>query len=230
MRDTASVGRVIGMAIALSILPVAAGCRPSSLPETDTSTPTSKTSPEAKVPVQDSETSEPEISSDLPKQPLPSQSETALPTLPTTPIESLPSTDLPKTIALNSPSSSSQDIDNVLTKGTFISGEQLTQGSLVIMDDEGIPVIELSHDFQTVSSPDLVLMLHQAKNPLIENQSSGAPSKSEDAVEIAPLKSTQGQQYYSIPAAIILDHYNSISIWCQESSTTFVVATFQWNQ
>ncbi|MEM9213765.1 MAG: DM13 domain-containing protein [Cyanobacteria bacterium P01_F01_bin.150] len=158
----------------------------------------------------------------------------ALPTLPTTPIASLPSSDvfdvdstIPTLSVPKSDTTSLQQTKDILAKGTFISGKNLTQGGIIIVDDEGTPVIELTQDFQTEDGPDLVLLLHRVADPLADVQPPDYQLKEGDYVEIAPLKASYGQQYYSVPAAIILDNYNSVVIWCRTFNTTFGAASLQ---
>lgn len=95
------------------------------------------------------------------------------------------------------------------------------------MDDEGTPVIQFEQDFQTENGPDLVIVLHREANPLADAQASSYSLIEGDYVEIAPLKANQGQQYYSVPAAIILDNYNSVAIWCRTFNATFGAASLQ---
>ena len=242
MRVTTRVDRLVRLvelAIALSIFSMV-GCRPSVPP---------KTTSQPQMPIEDSGAAEANrlpISStqdsggdEATNRPLTSSSqdsitqpEDTLPTLPTTPINALPSNDFSQSITLNPES----DVGNhnaptkVLTKGTFMSGEQPTHGGLIIVDDEGTPIIELGHDFQTENGPDLAIVLHQAANPLTTTQPPAYRLKHGDYVEIASLKSHRGQQRYSIPAAIILDNYNSIAIRCRKSDATFGVASFEWDK
>ena len=219
---------VIRMAIALAALLIA-GCDPAD--------PTDDRPPQSKTPVQKSETSEsgvpnvatPNVPNVIEQESIFQPSDDVLPTLPTTPIESLPNSDAPSSITTTSEVDSlkQEDQANVLAKGNFASGEHSTQGSLTIVDDEGIPVIKLGQDFQTANGPDLVIVLHRAEDPLVNTQPPAYSLKDGDYVEIASLKSTQGQQSYSIPAAIILDNYNSIAIWCRKFNATFGAASFQ---
>lgn len=238
------------VAIALGFLTISA-CRPPSASVPSSPSPPAKTSsqslPPTEEPVAVIPTPSTETTDSSPQDPaLPSiqenkvdQSTPPLPTLPTTPIASVPGSEFPKTNASQSISTelsnfpnpkqpgTSQPIKDVLTKGAFESGEHPTEGEITIVDDEGTAVIEFGQDFQTANGPDLVLVLHRSPHPLDDSQPPAYALSEGDYVEIAPLKANQGKQHYSIPAAIILDNYNSVAIWCRTFNATFGAASLQ---
>ena len=236
MRDTLWMESMVKMAIAVYLLSMTA-CRPPSPSPSPTDT-----SQQLPPPVNDqiiippSSTASPlQDSNPQATQTPTNQSTESLPTLPTTPIESLPDFEPPKTITSTSASTPSDPKDvnrsqytkDILTKGTFVSGEHPTEGSIIIVDDEGTPVIEFEQDFQTANGPDLVIVLHRASNPLANTHPPAYSLQDGDYVELAPLKANQGKQHYSIPAAIILENYNSVAIWCRTFNATFGVASLQ---
>jgi len=151
---------------------------------------------------------------------LPPTEPEALPTLPTTPIKTTPKIDGTAT----APVSSGQSLLGV---GTFIAGEHPVKGSVTVIDDEGTPIIQLGPDFQTPSGPDLFVVLHTAKDVLSTTTPPAYKLSDDEYVVIAPLKAIQGEQDYSVPAAIILDNYNSVAIWCRRFNATFGTATLE---
>ena len=151
-------------------------------------------------------------------------SEQPVPTLPTTPIETPPDT----TTANNpvAPIAKTAD-DRPLALGTFASGEHPTTGNISILDDKGTPIIQFGDDFQTDNGPDLFVVLHTAEDVIGTTTPPAYGLKEGDYVAIAPLKSPQGSQYYSIPAAVILDNYNSVAVWCRQFNATFGAASLE---
>ena len=248
MRDTIRLGPKGLIAIASCIFAIAA-CRPTPSPPSDASSQAQPPETDPSVitlspplPQDSSPQSSPEPG--VQSSPEPSvQSIDSLPTLPTVPIESLPNSSSSKTIAnaLDSGSAISesslsaepegetetQNAKAILTKGTSVSGKSTTQGEIFVVDDEGTPVIQFGQDFQTAEGPDLVVVLHRSTDPLADSQPPTYGLKEEEYVEIAPLKANQGKQHYSVPAAIILDNYNSVAIWCRTFNATFGAASLQ---
>ncbi|NET11203.1 MAG: DM13 domain-containing protein [Symploca sp. SIO2B6] len=145
----------------------------------------------------------------------------SLPTVPTTPI--------PNPIPDVSVANTNQKLatEKILSSGTFTSGEHSTKGTVTIMDDEGIPIIQFDEDFQTSAGPDLFVILHVNKDVLATTNPPAYSLKEGEYVAIAPLKATQGVQNYSLPAAIILENYQSVAIWCRQFNATFGTASIQ---
>ncbi|MEB3229843.1 MAG: DM13 domain-containing protein [Leptolyngbyaceae bacterium] len=145
----------------------------------------------------------------------------SLPIVPTTPLAP-PSIDTatlpaPKTLEAFPP----------LAKGTFASEANNTQGTFTILDDEGTAIIQFDQNFQTAPSPDLFVVLHVADDLLAITSPPNYGLKDGDYVAIAPLKAPQGTQAYSIPAAIILENYNSLAIWDRRLNTTLGMASLE---
>ena len=97
------------------------------------------------------------------------------------------------------------------------------------MDDEGTPIIYFDNEFQTASGPDLVVVLHISKDVLGNTSPPAYALQEGEYVEISPLKANQGEQKYSIPAAIIFENYNSIAIWCRTFNATFGSAALRFD-
>ncbi|MEH2206539.1 MAG: DM13 domain-containing protein [Nostoc sp.] len=113
-----------------------------------------------------------------------------------------------------------------MKSGTFVSGEQKTQGKVSITTKDGKSFLELDDSFKTSESgPDLVIILHRSDNVINSTKPPSYSLKSEDYFIIAPLKKYSGAQTYSIPQNINLAYYKSIAIWCCKFNATFGAAS-----
>lgn len=230
-------------AIALALLPLTACFPPSSTSSDPTPTPLdqktsgedvadpelSKVSPSiepASTPQELSTGDSKDDNSSIPQELTATDEDPILPVLPTIPIATLPNTPDVDPLAVSDPQSDdpqSKATENfgLLASGTFRSGEHPTQGAVMVLDDEGTPIVYFDDEFQTAAGPDLVLVLHVSNDVLGGTSPPAYALQEGDYVEIAPLKANQGEQKYSIPAAIILENYNSIAIWCRTFNATF---------
>jgi hypothetical protein len=112
-----------------------------------------------------------------------------------------------------------------LKSGTFVRGEQPTQGGASIVTKNGRSFLQLDSAFKTSSQgPDLVVVLHRSGNVLGTTQAPNYALKGGDYVVLARLKKYSGAQIYAIPANINLANYRSAAIWCRKFNATFGVA------
>ena len=109
---------------------------------------------------------------------------------------------------------SAQSPDSPAIKsGTFVSGEQKTQGKVSITTKDGKSFLELDESFKTSESgPDLVVILHRSDNVINSTKPPSYPLKKGDYIIIAPLQKYSGAQTYSIPQNINLADYKSAAI------------------
>ncbi|MEH2188807.1 MAG: DM13 domain-containing protein [Nostoc sp.] len=120
-----------------------------------------------------------------------------------------------------------QSLDSTAIKsGTFVSGEQKTQGKVSITTKDGKSFLELDESFKTSESgPDLVVILHRSDNVINSTKPPSYSLKSGDYFILAPLQKYRGAQTYSIPQSINLADYKSIAIWCRKFNATFGAAS-----
>lgn len=112
-----------------------------------------------------------------------------------------------------------------LKSGTFVRGEQPTQGGAKIVTKNGRSFLQLDSGFKTSSQgPDLVVILHRSGNVLGTTQAPTYALKGGDLVVLSRLKKYSGAQTYAIPANINLTNYRSVAIWCRKFNATFGVA------
>ncbi len=109
--------------------------------------------------------------------------------------------------------------------GTFVSGEQTTEGTVSIATKDSKSFLELGESFKTSESgPDLVVILHRSDNVIGSTNPPAYSLKDGDYIIIAPLKKYSGAQTYSIPNNINLADYKSAAIWCRKFNATFGAA------
>lgn len=108
--------------------------------------------------------------------------------------------------------------------GNFVSGEHATQGSAVLVSQDGAQMLTFDNAFSTSSGPDLVVVLHRSAAVLEETTPPAYPLLEEDYVVLAPLTAITGTQQYAIPAEVNVDEYQSVAIWCQAFNATFGAA------
>ena len=106
-----------------------------------------------------------------------------------------------------------------LLGGKFKSVAHETRGSATIYRlDDGRRVLRLS-EFATSNGPDVRVYLVAAPNA-----SDAETVKEAGFVEVGKLKGTDGDQNYDVPAAIDLDKYRAVTIWCRRFSVNFGTA------
>ncbi|MBD2515919.1 DM13 domain-containing protein [Nostoc sp. FACHB-973] len=113
-----------------------------------------------------------------------------------------------------------------MKSGTFVSGEQKTQGKVSITTKDGKSFLELDESFKTSESgPDLVVILHRSDNVINSTKPPSYPLKNGDYFILAPLQKYSGAQTYAIPQNINLADYKSAAIWCRKFNATFGAAS-----
>lgn len=114
---------------------------------------------------------------------------------------------------------------NIVKSGTFVAGEQPTEGAVQIITKNGKSYLELDGAFKTSDqAPDLVIILHRSDDILGSTKPPAYSLKEGDYAIVAPLAKFTGAQSYPIPDNIKLDEYKSAAIWCRKFNATFGVA------
>ena len=76
-------------------------------------------------------------------------------------------------------------------------------------------------DFTTSNGPDVHVVLARAEDPALDEK---IVKGNLDYVELGKLKGNQGDQNYDIPAAVDLQKYNAVVIYCERFNAVFGVA------
>ncbi|MCP2727812.1 DM13 domain-containing protein [Limnofasciculus baicalensis] len=114
---------------------------------------------------------------------------------------------------------------NIVKSGTFVAGEQPTEGAVKIVTKNGKSYLELDRAFKTSEQgPDLVIILHRSDDILGSTKPPAYSLKEGDYAIVAPLAKFTGAQSYPIPDNIKVDDYKSAAIWCRKFNATFGVA------
>jgi Electron transfer DM13 len=95
-----------------------------------------------------------------------------------------------------------------------------TGRATIYMSPDGKRYLRLT-DFTTSNGPDVHVVLARAEDPALDQK---IVKGNLDYVELGKLKGNQGDQNYDVPAAIDLQKYNAVVIYCERFSAVFGVA------
>ncbi|WP_328995047.1 DM13 domain-containing protein [Kribbella sp. NBC_01245] len=157
-------------------------------------------------------------------------------TLPgTAPISMNPSSTTPPTISVPPESSATKPTPPrvpdpteapgpaTLAKGTFISHEHDTSGTVKIVRlADGSRVLRLEN-LDTSDGPDLEVWLTNA--PVLEGTAGWRVFDDGKYQDLGKLKGNKGNQNYAIPPDLNLKDFTSVSIWCDRFNVSFGAAT-----
>jgi hypothetical protein len=102
---------------------------------------------------------------------------------------------------------------NLVAQGTFTNGAHPTSGSVKIYDDNGTKKLRLEN-FKTDNGPDLKVYLAKDINAVA-------------FMNIANLRSVNGNQNYSLSGMPDFKQYRYVLIWCQQFGVLFGSALIQ---
>ena len=102
--------------------------------------------------------------------------------------------------------------------GSFIDRSHPTQGSAMVLGDGSGQRFLRFEDFRTDNGPDLNVYLSTAP------PDAPAGDFDDDFVDLGDLKGNVGAQNYEIPAALDLDRYSTVAIWCVRFGVVFGAA------
>ncbi|MFI9508373.1 DM13 domain-containing protein [Nocardia sp. NPDC052566] len=123
------------------------------------------------------------------------------------------------------PQTPGQQQPRTLARGTLISHEHATSGTVVILQlADGSRVLRLEN-LDTSDGPDLRVWLTDA--PVIEGKSGWFVFDDGKHVELGDLKGNKGSQNYPIPAEVDLKALTSVTIWCARFHVSFGAAQLQ---
>lgn len=109
-----------------------------------------------------------------------------------------------------------------LARGSFISHEHDTSGTVVILRlDDGSRVLRLEN-LDTSDGPDLHVWLTDA--PVLEGRSGWDVFDDGEHTDLGSLKGNKGSQNYAIPADANLTTLTSVTIWCVRFHVSFGAA------
>jgi hypothetical protein len=108
------------------------------------------------------------------------------------------------------PFSAGGDPQPILT-GRFDGKEHQTSGRATIYKrPDGVEYLRLN-DFTTQNGADVEVMLARSGDPDPQRDAKGGL----DSINVGPLKSNQGDQNYDLPAAVDLNKYKAVVIYCE---------------
>lgn len=112
-----------------------------------------------------------------------------------------------------------------LARGTFISHEHGTEGSVsVVLLADGSRVLRIE-GLDTSNGPDLRVWL--SDQAVVDGPSGWTVFDDGAYVELGKLKGNKGNQNYTLPAEVDLDELSSVSIWCARFNVSFGAAALQ---
>ncbi|EXG80231.1 DM13 domain-containing protein [Cryptosporangium arvum] len=110
----------------------------------------------------------------------------------------------------------------VLARGTLITHEHETTGTVAILRlPDGKRILRFE-DLSTSDGPDLRVWLSNAK--VVEGTAGWTVFDDDKYLELGELKGNKGSQNYSIPADADLETLTSVSIWCARFHVSFGAA------
>ncbi|MEG0363962.1 MAG: DM13 domain-containing protein [Aurantimicrobium sp.] len=110
----------------------------------------------------------------------------------------------------------------VLGKGTFVSHEHPTAGTVTIFENsDGTRTLRID-DLNTTNGPQLEVWLTDA--PVIDGVDGWGVFDDGNFVNLGALKGNIGSQNYEIPSDVNLDDFTSVSIWCARFFVSFGAA------
>jgi hypothetical protein len=113
----------------------------------------------------------------------------------------------------------------VIARGTFISHEHDSSGSVVVLRlPDGSRVLRLQ-DLQTSNGPRLQVWLSGA--PVLPGSDGWHVFDDGQYVNLGDLKGNIGSSNYPIPAEVDLADLTSVSIWCARFNVSFAAATLE---
>jgi Electron transfer DM13 len=109
-----------------------------------------------------------------------------------------------------------------LARGTFISHEHGTTGTVRIVElPDGRRILRLE-SLRTLNGPDLHVWLTDA--PVRDGRDGWFVFDDGEYVSLGRLKANNGNQNYAVPAGADLSKLTSVSIWCDKFNVSFGAA------
>ena len=104
----------------------------------------------------------------------------------------------------------------VLSQGRFVTVDRshTTIGNVRLIEENGVRYLELADNFQTVSGPQVEVILHRQKQV-------GRKVRERDYVTVASLQKIRGTQRYLLPASVEISDFGAVAIWCRRFNITF---------
>ena len=112
---------------------------------------------------------------------------------------------------------------NIVATGTFHGDAHHTVGRATVYQTPKGEVLRITR-FKTSDGPNTHVLLIAADDA---KDDQNIFKGNIDRVELGPLKGTQGDQNYSIPAGTDLSKYKTVAIYCKRFNVTFGAAPLQ---
>ncbi|WP_375499981.1 DM13 domain-containing protein [uncultured Jatrophihabitans sp.] len=128
----------------------------------------------------------------------------------------------PSVTAPSSPSASSRPTAALLSRGTLISHEHPTSGTVsVVRQPDGSRVLAIAN-LDTSDGPDVHVWLTDA--PVLKGDKGWHVFDDGQHISLGTLKANLGNQVYRIPKGADLTRLTSVSIWCERFDVSFGAA------
>ncbi|MFC6237876.1 DM13 domain-containing protein [Longivirga aurantiaca] len=148
---------------------------------------------------------------------------TAVATAPASPAAPTPSESAPQ--ASPSPSATVPAGPIETARGTFVTHEHATTGSVRLLTlADGTQVLRIE-DLDTSNGPDLRVWL--SDQPVLDGPDGWFVFDDGDYLELGRLKGNVGDQNYVVPPGTDLDSLTSVSIWCARFAVSFGAAALE---
>jgi hypothetical protein len=112
---------------------------------------------------------------------------------------------------------------NVLATGTFHGVAHKTSGRATVYHGSQGNVLRLTH-FKTSDGPNTHVLLIAAADAKDDENIFGEKL---DHLDLGPLKGTEGDQNYTLPANVDLSKYKSVAVYCERFNVTFGAAPLE---
>ena len=109
-----------------------------------------------------------------------------------------------------------------LAKGSLISHEHATTGTVRIIQQPGGKRVLTLENLDTSNGPDVHVWLSAAD--VVEGTAGWFTAGSAEHRDLGVIKGNQGTQVYAIPEDVDLARYRSVDLWCVQFSVSFGAA------
>jgi hypothetical protein len=123
----------------------------------------------------------------------------------------------------SAPFASSTDPQPLYTARLEGKAHQTSGRATIYSTSDGKAYLRLT-DFTTSNGPDVHVVLARGNDKALDQE---IAKNNLDTIELGSLKGNQGDQNYDLPAAVDLNSYNAVAIYCERFHAVFGVARLE---
>jgi hypothetical protein len=123
----------------------------------------------------------------------------------------------------SAPFASSTDPQPLYTGRLEGKAHQTSGRATIYSTSDGKAYLRLT-DFTTSNGPDVHVVLARGNDKALDQE---IVKNNLDTIELGSLKGNQGDQNYDLPAAVDLNSYNAVAIYCERFHAVFGVARLE---